>query len=91
MAIRTSTTRSDGSCAIVEQAERATPRMALPVDPDFRPAAPTVSLNTMVERSADLRRWLPKGIPTDGDRLAAKCDKSFVLERENSAAAKSLD
>ena len=53
--------------------------MVLPVDPGFRPEAPTVSLSVMIERSAELRRWLPRGIPSDSDRLATKCDREFTL------------
>ncbi|MBN8248527.1 MAG: hypothetical protein J0L84_13945 [Verrucomicrobia bacterium] len=53
--------------------------LSFPVDPDFQPAAPTVSLEALIARSADLRHWLPRGVPTDAERLAAKCNVPFTL------------
>lgn len=53
--------------------------LSLPVEPDFRPEAPTVPQEVLIARSADLRRWLPRGIPTDAERPASKCDVPFTL------------
>lgn len=54
-------------------------RLDLPVDPDFRPDPPTVSMGLLMARNADLRRWFPNGIPTEAERLASKCDVVFRL------------
>ena len=79
MATRTSTTRSDAYCVTAEPCGLAGEPMDLPVDPQFQPLAPTVSLKVLIERSADFRRWFPNGVPTEGQRLAAKCNREFAL------------
>ena len=73
MAINSSTRPSDASSGASEPALRDPEPLSFPVDedPSFNP--PLVSLQVMMERSADLRRWLPRGIPTDEERLATKC------------------
>lgn len=53
--------------------------LELPVDPGFHPESPTVPLQVLMARSADLRRWMPQGIPTEAERLAAKCNVPFTL------------
>jgi len=51
----------------------------LPVDPDFHPLPPLVSMEVMIERNADFRKWFPHGIPTEEERLKAKVAEEFIL------------
>ena len=51
----------------------------LPVDPDFHPLPPLVSIDVMIERNAQFRKWFPDGIPTEEERLAAKVPEEFRL------------
>jgi hypothetical protein len=53
--------------------------LELPVEPDFRPLPPLISIETMIQRSAELRKMFPDGIPTEEERLAAKVSEEFVL------------
>lgn len=79
MATPTSTKPSGGSSAVPEGAARQSDRLVLPVDRGFYPEAPTVDLSVLMERSSDVRRWLPEGVLSESDRLAAKCEKEFSL------------
>lgn len=53
--------------------------LTLPVDRGFQSLPPLVSMAVMIERSSDLRRWFPQGLPTEEERLKTKCDVEFVL------------
>ena len=39
----------------------------------------TVSMEVMIQRNADFRRWFPQSIPTEEERLASKVHAEFVL------------
>jgi hypothetical protein len=69
---------SNGS-SVTPEASYTPKHLDLPVDPEFRPASPTVPLRVLMARSADLQRWFPNGIPTAAERLASKCDVVFRL------------
>jgi hypothetical protein len=69
---------SEGSSDTTEST-KAMVRLDLPLDPEFRPDPPTVSMGILMARNADLRRWFPNGIPTAAERLASKCDVVFRL------------
>jgi hypothetical protein len=53
--------------------------LEFPVEPDFRPLPPLISIEAMIRRSAELRKMFPDGIPTEEERLAAKVSEEFVL------------
>ena len=68
-----STKRSSESCGA-----DSVPDLELPVEPDFRPLPPLVSMEVMIARNKQFREWFPKGIPTEEERLAAKVSEQFV-------------
>ena len=76
---RTNSTRPSSGSSDTTDSSKAIVRLDLPVDPDFRPDPPTVSMGLLMTRNADLRRWFPNGIPTEAERLASKCDVVFRL------------
>ena len=51
----------------------------LPIDPDFHPLPPPVSMDVLIERIAQFRKWFPDGIPTEKERLQTKVSAEFVL------------
>ncbi len=69
---------SEGSSDTTDSAQSPA-RLDLPLDPEFRPDPPTVSMGILMARTADIRRWFPNGIPTAAERLASKCDVVFHL------------
>ena len=53
--------------------------LELPFDPDFHPLPPLVSMEIMIERNAQFRKWFPDGIPTEEERLRSKVSEEFIL------------
>ena len=41
--------------------------------------SPNVSMEVMIQRNADFRRWFPNSIPTEEERVASKVHAEFVL------------
>jgi hypothetical protein len=70
-----STKLSSGSSAT-----ELVPDLELPVDPDFRPLPPLVSLDVMADRIQLMRKMFAHGIPTEQERLARKTPEEFVLK-----------
>jgi hypothetical protein len=56
------------------------PDLEFPVEPNFRPDPPLVSLDIMAERIQQMREMFPNGIPTEEERLARKTPEEFVLK-----------
>lgn len=54
--------------------------LELPVEPNFRPLPPLVSIEAMSDRIQLMRKYLAQGIPTEEERLARKTPAEFILK-----------
>lgn len=73
-----STTPSFASCEI-RDAARPSLDFELPDGEGFASLPPQVTLETVMQRSRQLRLWFPQGIPTAEERWQAKTDVEFKL------------
>lgn len=75
-----STTPSSDSC---ELHETGTPgldlSLNLPEGDGFRSLPPQVSLEELIRRNRQLRRWFPAGLPTEEERWQTKRAAEFRL------------